>query len=199
MKHTSNWSRWVVLGLVALLALSSIAARPLSTTLRGTVFNDANRNGKRDAGEAALVGIRIQVSTPDLSFVQEYRSGDDGTFGPAVSEGTFTVRILPPDGWSVTTQPSYTIFVKQGQAALGMDFGLYQGAAGKALASKPAQPASSSASAPAKTSSGATLPTSGGERPDGASDMWPVLGLWAAICGAAFIALTTLAPRARRK
>jgi hypothetical protein len=183
--------------LVALLALSSIAARPLSTTLRGTVFNDANRNGQRDAGEAALVGIRIQVSTPDLSFVHEYRSGDDGTFGPTVSEGTFTVLILPPDGWSVTTQSSYTVFVKQGKAALGMDFGLYQGPAGKAPVSKPAQPASSSA--PAKTSSGATLPTSGGERPDRASDMWPVLGVWAAICGAAFIALTTLAPRARRK
>jgi len=186
MKRSSNWRQWVALALVALLALGSIAARPQSTTLRGTVFNDTNRNGKRDAGEAALVDIRIQVSTPDLSYVQEYRSGDDGTFGPVVSQGTFNVRILPLDGWSVTTQSSYTVFVEQGKAVLGLDFGIVQGAAGKS-------PAGGTTGSPSR------LPTTGGEQTDAGLDVWPFLSVWFVVCGAAFIALTALAPRTRRK
>ncbi len=187
-------SRWIALTVVALLALGNVAARPQATTLRGRVFNDANRNGKYDEGESPLVDFRVQVSTPDLSFVQEYRSGDDGTFGPAVSQGTFTVRILPPEGWSVTTPSEYTVFVEKGTAALGLDFGLVQGPAGAAKASGTAGAASGQASSPG------TLPTSGGERPeDPTADLWPLLGLWLAICGAAFVALTALAPRKQHK
>lgn len=177
MAHSSAWTRRIALALVALLALGSLAARPQATTLRGTVFNDLNKNGKRDAGEAGIPDIRVQVSIPDLSFVQEYRSGDDGTFGPAVSEGTFTVRVIPPDGWSVTTQASYTVFVQQGTAALGLDFGIAEGKAGA-------------------TGSPGTLPSTGGEPP---LEVWPFVSVWLLVCGAAFIALTALAPRVRRK
>jgi len=185
-------SRWIALTVVALLALGNVAARPHATTLRGRVFNDANQNGKFDEGESPLVDFRVQVSTPDLSFVQEYRSGDDGTFGPALSQGTFTVRILPPEGWSVTTKSEYTVFVEQGSAVLGLDFGLVQG---KASAVK----ASGTAGSGTTTSPG-TLPSTGGERPDDPNaDLWPMLGLWLAICGAAFLGLTTLAPRKQRK
>ena len=185
-------TRWMGLVLIAVLALSNIAARPQAATLRGTVFNDANRNGKLDAGEAPLNDIRVQVSTPDLSFVQEYRSAQDGTFGPALSQGTFTVRVLPPEGWSVTTVSSYTVFAEQGKAVLGLDFGLVQGAAGATVA------ASGGGSSQA-TSPGA-LPTSGGERPDDPlADLWPMLGAWLVLCGAGFIAVTALAPRAQRK
>jgi hypothetical protein len=188
MARSPDWTRRIALTLVALLALISIAARPQSTTLRGTVFNDGNRNGKRDAGEAAVVDVRIQVTTPDLSFVQEYRSGDDGTFGPAVSQGTFTVRIIPPDGWSVTTLSSYTVFVQKGTAALGLDFGIVEGKAG-------ATPAGATTGS-GTTGSPGTLPSTGGEPP---LDVWPFLSVWLLACGAAFIALTTLAPRVRRK
>ena len=183
MKHSSNWRQWVVLAVAMLLALGSIAARPQSTTLRGTVFNDTNRNGKRDPGEVHLVDIRIQVVTTDLGWSWEYRSGDDGTFGPTITQGSYTVRVLPPEGWSVTTSSSYTVFVAKGKAVLGLDFGLVQGPAG---AKKPA-------GAPG------TLPTTGGEQPDVALEVWPFLSIWFIVCGAAFIALTALAPRARRK
>ncbi len=187
MKRSFDWRQWVVLVPAALLALGSIAAGPpQATTLRGVVFNDANRNGKRDAGEAHLVDIRIQVFTPDLSWVWEYRSGDDGTFGPTITQGTYTVRVLPPEGWSVTTPSSYTTFVAKGTAVLGLDFGLVQGAAGR---SAPGQPAGSPGA----------LPVTGGERLDAELDAWPFLSVWLAVCGAAFIALTALAPRARRK
>ena len=195
MKHASSWTRWGILALVLLLAFSSIAARFEATTLRGVVFNDANRNGKQDSGEAGLVEVRVQVSTPDLSFVQEYRTGDDGSYGPILSEGTFNVRILPPDGWSVTTQSSYTVFVRQGKAVTGLDFGLVQGAAGAASA-KPA----TGSGATASTSSPGALPTSGGEQPDDPlRDLWPALALWCVVFGAAFIALTALAPRSHRE
>jgi len=180
MKRTSRWTRWAMLTIAALLALGSVAARPQSTTLRGVVFDDANRNGKRDAGEAHLVDIRIQVATTDLTWVWEYRSGDDGTFGPTITEGAFTVRVLPPEGWSVTTQSSYTVFVAHGTAVLGLDFGLTQGPAGR------------------RASTPGTLPTTG-EALDGELDVWLLLSAWFVVCGAAFLALTALAPRTRRK
>ncbi|HEY4688266.1 MAG TPA: SdrD B-like domain-containing protein [Anaerolineae bacterium] len=191
MARSSNWTRGLVLVVIALLALGNIAARPQATSLRGRVFNDANGNGKYDEGEAGLVDFRVQVSTPDLGFVQEYRSGNDGTFGPVVSQGTFTVRILPPEGWSVTTPASYTVFVEQGTAVLGLDFGLVQGA----VTARPAGSTTGSGS----TSPG-TLPTSGGEHSAEANgDLWALLGLWLIVFGAAFVAVTALAPRAQRK
>lgn len=186
MKRSSSRTRWGILALVILLAFSSVAARWEATTLRGTVFNDANRNGKLDGGETGLVEIRVQVSTPDLGFVQEYRTGKDGSFGPALSEGTFIVRVLPPEGWSVTTPSSYTIFVQQGTAVTGLDFGLVQGAA------------TGTTKGSGKTTSPGTLPTSGGEQPDDPMrDLWPLLGVWFVAFGAAFVALTALAPQPR--
>jgi len=179
--------KWITLMVIAVLALANVAARPQSTTLRGTVFNDANKNGKHDAGEAGVVDIRIQVTTPDLSFVHEYRTGSDGTYGPTLSQGTFNVRILPPEGWSVTTKDSYSVFLQHATAVVGLDFGLVQGkAAGKPPASGSGTPG--------------TLPATGGEPiEDGSADLWAVLGLWLAVGGAAFLALTTLAPGMRRK
>lgn len=185
MNRSSHRMRYVLVLLSALLALGSLGARPQSTTLRGTVFNDVNRNGKFDAGEAPLIDMRIQVSTPDLSFVQEYRSGADGSFGPAVGQGTFIVRILPPEGWTVTTQSSYTVFVEQGKAALGLDFGIVQGKGGAVANSN-------------TTNRPGSLPATGGESSAGA-EVWPFLSLWLMICGAAFVALTALAPKTRRK
>ena len=179
--------RWITLMVIAVLALANVAARPQSTTLRGLVFNDANKNGKLDTGEVGLVDIRVQVSTPDLSFVYDYRTGSDGTYGPTLSEGSFTVRIFPPEGWSVTTQDSYTVFVQHGTAVLGLDFGLVQGAA-------PSKPSSGTSGTPG------TLPVTGGEQVrDENADLWSALGLWLVVGGAAFLGLTTLAPRTRRK
>ncbi len=192
MKRSSSGARLGILGLVLLLAFSSVAARFQATTLRGVVFNDANRNGKQDSGEAGLVDIRVQVATTDLSYVQEYRSGDDGSFGPTLSEGTFTVKILPPDGWSVTTVDSYTVTVEQSKAVTGLDFGLTQGKGA-------VKPATTGAGSTGSASPG-TLPTSGGERlVDPWSEAWPILGVWFVLFGAAFVALTALAPRARHK
>jgi len=188
MTRSSHWTRRIALALIALLALGSLGGRLQSTTLRGTVFNDANRNGKRDAGEGPVVDIRIQVSTPDLSFVQEYRTGEDGTFGPAVSQGTFNVKIIPPEGWTVTTQSAYTIFVKQGEAALGLDFGLVSGAG----SGRPAGATSGSGT----TAKPGALPATGGEP---SVDVWPFVSAWLIVCGAAFIGLTALAPGVRRK
>ncbi|HET7090457.1 MAG TPA: SdrD B-like domain-containing protein [Anaerolineae bacterium] len=179
--------KWITLLVIAVLALANVAARPQATTLRGTVYNDANKNGKLDAGETGLVDIRVEVSTPDQSFVQEYRTGSDGTYGPVLSEGSFNVRILPPEGWSVTTRDSYSVFLQHGTAVLGLDFGLVQGAA-------PSKPAASSPGAPG------TLPVTGGEQAEDVSaDLWSALGLWLVVGGAAFIGLTSLAPRVRRK
>ena len=189
MIHPSRRRRWFTVPFLALLALTSIAARPEAMTLRGTVYNDANCNAKRDPDEGPIVDARIQVSTPDLSFVQEYRSGSDGTFGPALSEGSFNVRLIVPDGWTLTTQPStYSVFVQQGQAVLGLDFGISQ----TKCAARPGT-ATGSAAKPG------TLPATGGEPADAGPDFWPLFGVWLAIAGMAFIAVTTLAPRARRK
>ena len=79
-------------------------------------------------------------------------------------------------------------FVEQGKAVLGLDFGIVQGAGG--ASTKPAT---------GSTGSPSTLPTTGGEQTDTGLDVWPFLSVWFIVCGAAFIALTALAPRTRRK
>lgn len=188
MSYPLNKTNWGMLALALLLAFGSIGARLHSTTLRGTVYNDVNSNGVHDEGESGVIDIRVQVSTPDLSFVHEYRTADDGTYGPVLGQGTFNVRLILPDHWALTTRASYEdVFVEQGKAVIGLDFGIVQSGEGA-----PAS-ASSVASAPV------ALPTTGGQQPDPVADLLPILSIWFAVFGLAFVALVAYMPRRRNE
>lgn len=195
-KHITQ--KWLTFALALMLAFTSLGARLASTSLRGTIFEDLNRNGRYDKGEPGLVGVYIRVTTPDGTFLHDFYSGKDGTFGPTLGQGTFTIKLLTPTGWNVTTKSEYKdVFVIKGTAQLGLDFGLVAGAGAVTL--QRGTEASTGQGSGGQQTSGAptTLPVTGDIVPYIDSDLVQVLAIWCAVFGLAFIALTALAQRKR--
>ncbi len=93
----------------ALLPLASVAATPASAQsfcgasaglVCGTVFDDTNNNGTRDAGEPGIPDVTIKVTDETTGEVVTTTTGPDGTFSVPVGfdGGTFTVEAYPPGG-----------------------------------------------------------------------------------------------------
>ncbi len=103
-------------------------------SLRGAVFDDANRNGRWDADEAALPGIPVTVYSP--SWESSGYTGDDGTYGVvALAASWWGVRIVVPDGWQATTPTDRWgyLITDQGTVYFGVNFGLARGEAAEAV------------------------------------------------------------------
>ncbi len=76
------------------LLLLAVAAIGWSTqTATGVVFNDRNGNGRRDAGEEGLAGVRVSNS---LDVVATDKSG---TYKLPVTEDT-VIFVVKPSGWA---------------------------------------------------------------------------------------------------
>lgn len=190
--------KWVAIGLAIMLAFSSIGARLASTSLRGTIFEDLNRNGRFDQGEPGLLSVYIRVSTPDGTFVHDFYSGKDGSFGPTLGQGTFTIRLLTPAGWNVTTKSEYKdVFVVKGQAALHLDFGLTPGAGAVTIARSTETNTVTSSGSTQSSGAPTTLPVTGASDPYADGDLLQILAIWCAFFGLAFITLTALIQRRR--
>ncbi len=75
--------------------------------ISGTVFNDANKNGVQDSGEAGLAGWTVYI---DLNNSKELQSGDPQTTTNSsgqydfagLAAGTYIVRVIPAAGWTQT-------------------------------------------------------------------------------------------------
>ncbi|WP_199200447.1 calcineurin-like phosphoesterase C-terminal domain-containing protein [Alkalicaulis satelles] len=65
-------------------------------TIRGVVFEDANRNGVRDAGEAGVAGVLVSNG---LDWV---RTDENGAYEIAVRDD-MDLTIVQPSGWRVPT------------------------------------------------------------------------------------------------
>ena len=75
--------------------------------ISGTVFNDANGNGKQDPGESGISGWTIYADlNNDGKFESNEPSKTVGTGGNfsffALNAGTFIFRVIPPAGWRQT-------------------------------------------------------------------------------------------------
>jgi hypothetical protein len=89
----------------------------------GHVFNDANGNGVRDAGEAGLANWQVRlVGGPSvLSTI----SDSDGKYHfDNVGAGNFTVELTVQPGWTGTTALAYTIETCACATLAGGDFGV---------------------------------------------------------------------------
>ena len=74
------------------------------TTLSGTVFNDANRNGRQDPGEAGLPRRpgrrhRPRPGEPDQLLTTDANGFWQGYFDP---RGDYNVKVVPPAGATAT-------------------------------------------------------------------------------------------------
>ena len=92
----------------ALLPLASVAAAPAAAQppipcasggVCGTVFNDTNNNGVRDAGETGLENVQVLVcQLCDGSDTISGVTGVDGFYSIFVPGGTTTVFVVIPPG-----------------------------------------------------------------------------------------------------
>ncbi|WP_326769331.1 NPCBM/NEW2 domain-containing protein [Streptomyces sp. NBC_01591] len=112
------------------LAPQMAAAAPLAegaaaNTVTGTVFKDANGNGKRDAGEAPMAGVDV---TDGAGWTT---TGSDGSYSlqmdPARRE-TDLISIVSPNGYTPHLRddyvPEYFHKVPEGGPSTGIDFAL---------------------------------------------------------------------------
>ncbi|MBI3114936.1 MAG: DUF11 domain-containing protein, partial [Candidatus Kerfeldbacteria bacterium] len=82
-------------------------------TVSGVKFNDANANGVRDAGEAGVGGVTINLSTGPSTV-----TAADGSYAfPGLPTGAYTVSEVVPAGWLSTTPTSVAVTVSKGGTA----------------------------------------------------------------------------------
>jgi hypothetical protein len=113
-------------------------------SVSGVVYNDANNNGIRDAGEVGLAGVTVQLLNGLGTLVGQTSSATDGSYSfaglmPAViggvpqpGGGTYRIREVVPNGF-VETQPAggvYVITPTSGQAIIGENFGNFKNGGG---------------------------------------------------------------------
>ncbi len=89
-------------------------------TIRGVVFEDANRNGVRDAGEAGVAGVLVSNG---LDWV---RTDENGVYEIAV-RADMDLTIVQPSGWRVPTDhrlvPQFFYIHKPGGTGYELRFG----------------------------------------------------------------------------
>jgi hypothetical protein len=97
--------------------------------IRGTVFNDANANGRRDFGEGGVAGRVIQVLDPSGQVIAQTTTAADGSYSfdnfhfglnPATA---YQVREVLPNGVVQTTVNPPTITFTRGETFAHVDFG----------------------------------------------------------------------------
>jgi len=98
-------------------------------TISGTVFSDANANGKQDTGEKGLAGVQVYI---DATHAGHFVPGDPSTVTSAtgaysftgLAVGTYIVRDEPLTGYVLTAPKAgdLTVTVGSGQVATGNVF-----------------------------------------------------------------------------
>jgi peroxidase len=99
------------------------------TEINGTVFNDANRNGVRDASEAGVASRMVELINASGVVVAHTTTATDGTYHfdnlssdlkPAVE---YRVRVVPLRNTFQTTADPPAVRFTRGQTVTGVDFG----------------------------------------------------------------------------
>jgi hypothetical protein len=101
---------------------------PGQSAIFGQVFNDANDNGVRDAGELPLAGVTVyldannngKLDRGELSTTTNAQGGFSFYHLPA---GTYTVREIVPSGYTLTTPAAVNVTVAIGQFSDSTVFG----------------------------------------------------------------------------
>ena len=95
--------------------------------IAGTVWLDADGDGRHDTGEFGLVGIRIELVRNGVLMGMD-TTGGDGTYRFAgLPPGTYLVRERQPDWLRWSTTPAEVTVVLANGATLTVDFGDWNG------------------------------------------------------------------------
>lgn len=125
---------------------------PLNGSIRGTVYQDANGDGKCGGSDPVAAGVPIRFSSGGNTPIY-LQTGSNGTYGlVAVSYATWQVSAEPPAGWVVSSAKTIdvTLVNEDGKKiALGVDFCLAQAGTGGGGGSTPLLPEAGAPIAPA--------------------------------------------------
>ncbi|MCS6848916.1 MAG: fasciclin domain-containing protein [Anaerolineae bacterium] len=91
-------------------------------SVRGSAFEDLNRNGVRDPGEPGIGTASWKLTAGGDWFICGVVGGDS-TFGPTVLPGTYSVIPIAQPGWLATTPPRTALVRQLGFASLSNDIG----------------------------------------------------------------------------
>src|SRR5262249_22574747 len=94
----------------------------------GNVFNDANGNKTKDAGETGLSGWRVFNDSNNDGIWQktEASTTTDSTGAwsfTTLGAGTFVIRVVRPGGWTQTTTSPAVFSLASGASRTGLTFG----------------------------------------------------------------------------
>ncbi|NYE60388.1 protocatechuate 3,4-dioxygenase beta subunit [Duganella sp. 1224] len=73
-------------------------------TVGDRVWEDSNGNGVQDAGEAGIVGVKVDLKDENGNIVKTTTTGADGKYSFTVDPGKYTVSVTAPAGMSATDQ-----------------------------------------------------------------------------------------------
>ncbi|MGH7140346.1 MAG: SdrD B-like domain-containing protein, partial [Pirellulales bacterium] len=99
----------------------------VAPSIVGTVFTDANNNGKFDTGDVGIAGRTVFINednsgTADGTNPQTTTDSVGNFFFSGLAAGSYTVQEVLPAGGTLTT-PTQTITVTAGQTTSGVVFG----------------------------------------------------------------------------
>ena len=112
---------------LALFLFLSMSAQALQIT--GTVFNDLDGDGTRDAGEPGLSGWTVFLAPDGSSTAIPELTNDMGAYSfTGLTAGSYSLFEFQQDGWTCTKPSggSYTILLGDDTSVAGMDFGNHQ-------------------------------------------------------------------------
>src|SRR4051812_7733164 len=86
-------SQRALAGLVCALGLLLLGAGPAAaSTVQGVIYRDDDADGQRDAGEAALPGVAVELrQNPPGTLIDSTTSAGDGSYTLTASPGGYDV------------------------------------------------------------------------------------------------------------
>jgi hypothetical protein len=96
-------------------------------SISGTVYNDANHNGRQDQGEQGLGGFTVQLKD-DSGVLATTQTNSNGFYlfnnFNGMGTGSYTVSLLLPSGFVNTTAKDVAVSISRGAINADVDFGV---------------------------------------------------------------------------
>ncbi|MFH1084336.1 MAG: DNRLRE domain-containing protein, partial [Chloroflexota bacterium] len=96
---------------------------PPAGAVQGTVYNDRNGNGVREAGELGVAGATVELWSGATRVRFVATAGSGAYLFDSVAAGSYSLQVVPPTGYRATTQSPKPVTISAG-ATLTEDMGI---------------------------------------------------------------------------